>query len=182
MGIKCKDLIYTPINALTFRISGGIRTLTPHYDNDHKIVCLEDEKDFTHKLGDCIRVKGLKYKINNIKKTIVKRTPVYDISSSKRTKASTFIMPMLGGDRSVFFWNTLFINCYIEDKSKILLVYRFSHDPIFIKFEKALRKFKHFIEIRDPDPEYVVFVFNIPELHQRDFNLFIKFFSLRKDI
>ena len=30
MGVKCKELTYTPLNALSFRITGGIKTLTPH--------------------------------------------------------------------------------------------------------------------------------------------------------
>ena len=30
MAVKCKELVYTPLNALTFRITGGTKSLTPH--------------------------------------------------------------------------------------------------------------------------------------------------------
>ena len=33
MAVKCKELIYTPINALSFRIGGGTHLLTPNKEN-----------------------------------------------------------------------------------------------------------------------------------------------------
>ena len=42
MAIKCTNLIYTPINGLTVRISGGTASLIPH-TLKNKIVSLESE-------------------------------------------------------------------------------------------------------------------------------------------
>ena len=41
MAIKCKELVYTPINALSFRVTGGVKTLTAHKVNG-QIQSLED--------------------------------------------------------------------------------------------------------------------------------------------
>jgi hypothetical protein len=97
----------------------------------------------------------------------------YDLSTAKRTKSSTFIVPMLGGERRLFFWNKLFMNAFvgIEDKKDcIVLLYKFSIDPLFLKFEKALQKFKSFSEKIDVDPHHVLFIFNIPDEHIKNYN------------
>ena len=103
------------------------------------------------------------YKINHIKKVIQKDTLFYDLSTAKRTKSSTFIVPMLGGERRLFLWNKLFMNAFvgIEDtKDCIALLYKFSMDPIFLKFEKALQKFRYFREKIDVDSYHVLFLFD----------------------
>ena len=176
MAIKCKELVYTPINALSFRITGGIKTLTPHKINN-KIHSLEGPKGLNLSLGLTIEVKKIKYKINIIEEVNVGKTTYYKMSMAKRTKASTFVMPMLSGNKDLYFWNRLFINCFIateEDENCIALLYRWSSDPLFIKFEKALSKFSIFRRRYDPSPNYVMFVFNIPKKHLRNYKRFLK--------
>ena len=34
MVVKCKQLTYTPVNALSFKISGGTKTIIPHKINN----------------------------------------------------------------------------------------------------------------------------------------------------
>ena len=148
MAIKCKELVYTPINALSFRITGGIKTLTPHKINN-KIHSLEGPKGLNLSLGLTIEVKKIKYKINIIEEVNVGKTTYYKMSMAKRTKASTFVMPMLSGNKDLYFWNRLFINCFIateEDENCIALLYRWSSDPLFIKFKKHLRNYKRFLK------------------------------------
>ena len=172
MAIKCKQLIYTPVNALTFRISGGTTSLIPHKLND-KITSLEGPDNIHIYLGLTTEVKKFKYKINIIEQVIKNDVLHYDLSTAKRTKSSTFILPMLGGERRLFFWNKLFMNAFVglEDKKDcIVLLYKFSMDPLFLKFEKALQKFKSFSEKIDVDPYHVIFIFNIPKEHIKNYN------------
>ena len=96
---------------------------------------------------------------------------------AKRTKSSTFIIPMLGGGRRLFFWTRLFLNCFIrtsQDKWCIALLYRWSGDPLFLKFEKALSHFRDFDRMYDPTNNTVLFIFNIPDAFKKDFTKFLK--------
>ena len=174
MPVKCEQLIFKPVNALTFRITGG--TITPHLV-DNVIQSLETSDGTIFSLGQIIKVKELKYKINIITKKKIKKILCYEISMAKRTKASTFIMPMLGGNRRLFFWTRLFLNCFIRTKQNrwcIALLYRWSEDPLFLKFEKALMQFKDFKKMYDPTNNTVLFIFKIPLIHKKDFIRFVK--------
>ena len=172
MAIKCTNLIYTPVNALTVRISGGTSSLIPHMTDD-KIVSLESKDGIIISTGLVAEFSKFMYKINHIKKVIQKDTLFYDLSTAKRTKSSTFIVPMLGGERRLFLWNKLFMNAFvgIEDKKDcIVLLYKFSMDSLFLKFEKALQKFRSFSEKIDVDPYHVLFIFNIPKEYKKNYN------------
>ena len=58
----------------------------------------------------------------------------------------------------------------VEDKKDcIVLLYKFSMDPLFLKFEKALKKFRSFSERVDVDPYHVLFIFNIPKEHIKNY-------------
>ena len=175
MAVKCKDLVYTQINALSFRISGGTHLLTPNKKNNI-IQSLEGPDGLMFPLGLTLEIKKRKYKVNLIKEILINKVNYYTVSIAKRTKSSTFVMPMLGGHRDLYFWNKLFINCFIateEDDDCIALLYRWSSDPVYIKFEKALSKFKYFKRRYDPNPDYVMFVFDIPKKHIRNYRKFI---------
>ena len=172
MAIKCEELIYTPINAISFMISGGVSVFKEHLNKKNSIVSLESNKE-NFIIGECIEVNNIRYKINFIQKIIKNKIKIYEVFSSKRTKSSNFILPMIGGNKKLLFWDRLFINCYIENNENILLVYRISLDPMFLKFQEALEKFKGLKEIRFPHPEYIIFVFDIPSKHMQNFNHFI---------
>tara|TARA_Y100001963_G_C6730204_1_gene423485 strand:+ start:483 stop:1241 length:759 start_codon:yes stop_codon:yes gene_type:complete len=176
MAVKCKELVYTPLNALTFRITGGTTSIIPHKINGI-IQSLESPNGIILSLGTTAEIKRVKYKVNIIEKVIINKTIYYDVHMAKRTKSSIFVMPMLGGNRNLFFWNKLFTNCFLEtpeEKNCIALLYRWSGDPLFVKFEQVLSKFKSFRAKYDPDPNYVLFVFNIPKKYKHDYELFKK--------
>ena len=175
MAVKSKELIYTPIDALSFRISGGTYALTPIKENNI-ITSLNKDDSPLFTLGLTVEIKKRKYKINVIEEFIYNNKAYYTISIAKRTKASTFLLPMLGGRRNLYFWNSLFLNCFIktdEDEDCIALLYRWSSDPLYLKFEKALSKFRSFRRRYDPSPNLVMFVFNIPKKYIRNYNKFI---------
>tara|TARA_R110000744_G_scaffold28831_1_gene69157 strand:- start:44 stop:802 length:759 start_codon:yes stop_codon:yes gene_type:complete len=175
MAVKCKELLYTPVDALSFRITGGTHLLKTTKNN--KIITSIDDKDGAlFSLGTTVEVKKRKYKINIIEEVIVRTTKYYRIHIAKRTKSSNFIMPMLSGTRELYFWNKLFVNAFIktpEDDDCIALLYRWSSNPLYVKFEKALSQFKNFRRRYDPSPDYVMFVFDIPKRCIRNYNRFI---------
>ena len=152
MAVKCKDLVYTQINALSFKISGATHLLTPN-KKDGIIQSLEGPDGLMFPLGLTLEIKKRKYKVNLIKEILINKVNYYTVSIDKRTKSSTFVMPMLGGHRDLYFWNKLFINCFIATE--------------------ALSKFKNFRRRYDPNPDYVMFVFDVPNKHIKNYKNFI---------
>ena len=92
----------------------------------------------------------------------------YTISCEKRTKASYFLLPMLGMDESWFKWNTYFINAKIDSSSPKLihLVYRYSNTDVYREFEDKLKRHTLFFKAEDIDPYTVVYSFIIREEHR----------------
>jgi len=175
MAVKCTELLYTPVDALSFRITGGTQLLTTQRKNNI-ITSLDSDNGPLFSLGMTVEIKKRKYKVNIIEEIIVGKTKYYKLYIAKRTKTSNFIMPMLPGQKELYFWNSLFVNAFIktpEDNDCIALLYRWSSDPKYLKFEKALSQFQNFRRRYDPSPNYVMFVFDIPKRHIRNYKRFI---------
>jgi|TARA_R110001592_G_scaffold184971_2_gene428890 hypothetical protein len=180
MVTQCDELVYTPVNALTFKITGNTLCLKPVYNDKKHIIALKGPEDILIDLGLTVLVRKLKYKVNIIERIpneilSISNKVEYHISMAKRTKASTFLMPMLPGTKKLYFWNKLFINCFIgtdEDNRCIALLFRWSSDLRFIKFEKLLSTFKMFRRRYDPNPHLVMFIFDIPKGYAKDYRAF----------
>ena len=175
MAVTCDKLIYTPTDALSFSITGGTKVLTPHVDNG-KITSMTGPNN-SIKLGLTLEVQKQRYKVNIIEQKVINGRTMYLLSTAKRTKSSTFLFPMLQGKRAGFFWDRLFMNCFIAtdtDTHCIALLYRWSGDPMFIQFEKTLSEFPNFRRTYDPDTQTVMFVFDIPADREDDYRLFLK--------
>tara|TARA_R110002167_G_scaffold113492_4_gene286543 strand:- start:700 stop:1446 length:747 start_codon:yes stop_codon:yes gene_type:complete len=176
MAVKCKQLVYTPTTPLTFRITGGTKELTAHKSKEGIIHALEDPNGLNLTLGLKTKIKKLNYKINIIEEVWKKNVLAYDIHIDKRTKASIFLLPMFGGTRNLFMWNQLFMNCFLHkenDTPCIQLLYRSSKDPLFLKFQRTLTKFKSFIRQDDIHIGFVLFTFNIPNRQMMNYEKFI---------
>ena len=176
MGIDCKEVIFNPQAPLYFIISGGTLTIKPQY-KDNKIVSLAMPEDYFISVGDTLKIKGEPYKVNIINKVIDGNNILYHIKTAERTKSSLFVLPMLSGNRNLFLYNSQLINVFInfkDIKDHIILLYRWSMDPLFSKFELALKKFPTFVKSFDLDPNHVVFVFSIPKRHTDNFKFFKK--------
>ena len=91
MAVKCDQLIYNPVNALTFRITGGTKIIIPHKING-SIKSLEVSNKIIFEIGKVIKIKNFKYKIKYITKKYRRGILYYDLSMDKRTKSSTFII------------------------------------------------------------------------------------------
>ena len=78
------------------------------------------------------------FKVNDIVRATVDNTISYVFSTARLTKSSLFLLPMLGGTRRLFMFDKLFVNAFIAAEQYtncIALLYRFSGDTIFLKFE-----------------------------------------------
>ena len=176
MAVKCKQLVYTPTSPLTFRISGGTKILTAHKDSNGNITSLESEDGLNLTIGLKTKIKRLKYKINIIEEVWTKSTLSYDLHIDKRNKSSIFLLPMFGGTRNLFMWNQLFMNCFLHEEDGIpciQLLYRFSGDPLFLKFEQALSKFKSYVRKEDPNDGFVLFTFKVPDRQASNYKKFL---------
>jgi len=174
MGIKCKKLIYTPINAISFRIVGGTKIVIPHLNNADDITSLETEKGIFLTLGDTIKVKGIKYQANEIMRYKTGEVIHYDISMLTRTKTATFLMPLLGGNRNLFLWNKYFVNAYLNEDQTLTLVYRMLNDPLLNRFRSTLESFEIFIEGEEIGEDFVAYTLQIRPRYKNLVALFLK--------
>ncbi len=174
MGIKSKQVKFNPVAPLYFIISGGTSSISPQYKKD-KIVSLAMPNNSFIAVGDKLKIKGEPYKINIIEKIKDGSALVYHLKTAERTKSSIFVLPMLSGDRHLFLYDSNLINAFInysDMKDHIVLLYRWSVDPLFSKFDLALRKFPTFVKAFDADVEHTVYIFSIPEHHLLNFKYF----------
>jgi len=172
MGIKVKELVYSIIDALSFRISGGTKLLEEH-KADNKITALEGENGLYINTGLTLKVQKFKYIINHIEAKVNNNILTYVLSTDKRNKVSIYILPMLAEKKSMFFWDTLLMNAFVgydNVRDVICVLFRFSGDPLFLKFEQAVASFSYYKGKVDVDPYHVMFVFDVPKQHKRSWN------------
>jgi len=97
-------------------------------------------------------------------------------------KSQVYILPFLSDTYRDFVGNNLpccqFRNCFIGDTvkgidNKILLLYRFHSDPVFLSFEAELENHPLFIERYEVDKLHTMFVFKVPDKFEDDYNKII---------
>lgn len=96
----------------------------------------------------------------------------------KQTKATSFLLPMLG--LSTSYYGTNLINVYIGDKekpefdNKILLLFRLSNDHFFEDIEAEITHMSEFIASYDVEPNKIMFVFDVIDEYREDYKLFLE--------
>ena len=171
MAVKCEQLVYTPISPLTYRIGGGTKVITPHKGTDGVIQSLEGPKGLNITLGLKTKQKN-NHKANIIEEVWKNNVLCYDMHVARRTKSSLFLLPMFG--IKIFYVESIIYELFPTSRERRTLysLYRFSGDPLFLKFEQALSKFKSF-EKEDPNDGFVLFTFRIPDRHSKNFEKFM---------
>mgnify|MGYP003654522964 CR=1 FL=1 len=127
-------------------------------------------------VGNSFNTEKTKYKVNCIK-LVSTRTGLrtYNLLVSPNTKTNIFLLPVLGGNRRLLFYESLLVNSFInynDYEDHLILLYRFSSELNFLKFEQAVKKFRTFVASYDPDKYHVVFVLRIPPKYSKVLNLF----------
>lgn len=168
--VICQDTQFTPVNGRTVRLTGDLSKceVAKVQDVIISLTCEYDSCDYKICLGDTLRPqKKSPYRVNLIRPGInVGDIVCYDLSVARLTDSSIFVLPLMGMNRSLMMWDSLFVNAFIgteEDEDCIALLYRFSGTPKFTKFESALCSFRNFRRRVDPDPYHVLFVFDVPD-------------------
>ncbi len=172
-------ITYTPVNGRTIRMTGSIADYSRVYDEDGKTITALVSGKLSHPIGSIVRGRTKNpYKVNIITPlyNAVNLLAGYDLSVAKATKSTIFLCPMLGGKRELFYWNNLLVNAFCavpNDENVIALLYRFSGDALFTKFEHALESFEAFKYKIDTDPYHVLFVFEVPKHAQASYSHFV---------
>lgn len=171
--VECQNIQLTPINGRTVRLIGDFSVCTVgETDGRVSSVTFDFEDLFgpcTISEGDTITVgEKARFKVNIIReiRSLNGTLSHYDLLTADLNTSSIMAMPLLGGDRSLYMWDKLFVNAFVETedhKDCIALLYRYSSQPVFTKFESALCSFRTFIKRYDPDPAHVLFVFGVPD-------------------
>ena len=126
MSVKCETVIFNIMNARTLRLTGGTKAIKVHKFED-EIVSLEIPGDTVVSVGETISIKGKKFKINIINKLYLGNALVYELHMAKQTKSNIFVLPMLSGERKLFFFDNHLINTFIgipNHEGCIALLYR----------------------------------------------------------
>mgnify|MGYP006908218813 FL=1 len=178
--VKCGSIVMTPVNGRTVRLTGDLTKCKREVKESRTVSLTYSDDECTWKLepGSQIfpRPKS-PYKVNFITPGRVDgRIVSYELMVAEQTLASIFVMPFLGGNRRQFMWDTLFVNAFVaagDHNDCICLLYRYSGEALFLKFESALCSFRNFRARFDPDPYHVMFVFDIPEHTRYSYDAFI---------
>jgi len=118
------------------------------------------------------------FKIKDIK--VSRREYSYSLFSTRLTKASKYIMPMIrtsNQTRTSMKYTSHFINCYVgtEDEGymdEFHLVYRYSADLTFKAFEESMVNHELFDRRVDIDYQHVMYTFIMTDENKEIFKLF----------
>jgi hypothetical protein len=175
MPTKTDTITFNTIDARTVRITGATKSIRVN-KLDNEIVSLELPSTILTK-GHNLIIRNEPYKMNIIKKVIMNNVLFFEAYVAQKTKSSLLIMPMLDGNKNLYFYDSLLMNCFLGTKDEssgvIGLLYRWSNSPVFLKFEKAVQQFRNFVKIVDFSKHFVYFEFNVPKKYIKDYNKFI---------
>ncbi len=168
------NISFQPINSTIVRVMGNTEDIIPKVFKE-EIMSLVLPNDKVISLGEIFKIKSVPYKVNIIKEIVEDNELFYDLIVAERTKTSLFVFPMLGGNRTLLFYDTLFINAFIENKNGkdyIILLYRKSKKKIFADFIKLLEKCNGYLSTDSPTSSHIIFTFEVPYRHRTNFRKF----------
>jgi len=175
MTVKDKTMLFNITDARTVRVTGQTHLIEVNKVKN-QIVSLIFPSGKTLVQGEKLFVKDKPYKMNVIVDTYINEVLFFDLFVAKKTKSTLLLMPMLGGVKYLYFYDNDLINCFIGTKEDgegtIGLLYRWSDNPLFIKFEEAVQQFSNFNRLID-FKDFIYFEFNIPKKHIKDYTKFI---------
>lgn len=163
----CSNLVLNPVNGRTVRLTGDLTKCTTKGDPIETLTCDMGDCTFDITVGGQVfpRPKS-PHKVNIIQRGRTNGVhSTYELMVAKLNNTSLFALPFLGGNRKLYMWDSLFINAFIETPNHtdcIAILFRFSGESLFLKFESALCSFRNFRARIEPDPYHVLFVFDVP--------------------
>lgn len=125
-----------------------------------------------------VQIEGVnvKYKIRKINKN---SEGSYTLVSYFRNRTTTYILPCLGLSKQKLFFDSYFINAYLDiDNNKSLngkfmyLAYRFIKGERYRQFEFLITKYPNYYKTIDVSTNLVVYAFQIPKEYWDDIDKF----------
>ena len=175
--INGKELKITPVDARTLNVDvSSVAYLEEKKDMDNNIISVDLEGKYTLDLTSQIAVRvGKVESLYEVKYIIISsdRKSIL-LLSSKPTKTSTFLLPLLGKNKKALKFNSYYVNAYLDETHKRLcLLYRFTGTDLYKQFEESIMKDTLCVSHEEYDPYHVIYVFNIPEKHHEDVKHFL---------
>lgn len=138
-------------------------------DNFGEIIRLyKQNSNIEIQVGSIVKHKRSAHKVNLIVRGVAgNKITCYDLKCASQNTSSIFITPLLGLSRSNLFWKNNFVNAFMSTPAYdvcIALLYRFSGDVEFVKFEAWLKTQSHFVASYDTDNYHTLYVFSVPDI------------------
>tara|TARA_R110002126_G_scaffold185701_2_gene334224 strand:+ start:1295 stop:2101 length:807 start_codon:yes stop_codon:yes gene_type:complete len=173
-------LHFNVINHRVINVVASTKVEEKHSDNGNI-----SELEFTNGIkivpGVELNIKGDFYKVNSILKSKPEQgVQGYLLYTSILNKTSTFILPMLGYNKSIFKWDTSLMNCFVEvdgqpeTDDELHLWYRYIPSVEMESFEDFLTKHPMYLDMKDLDKHHALYRFSIPEEYVPDYKLIKK--------
>ena len=170
-----KGLSLTPIDGRTVRLHNPSE-YREECDGPDIVRLYRDNGPLEIKTGESIHYGKTKHKVNIIRRgTFNGKLVSYDLKCAALNSSSIFALPFLGGNKKYMLWDTLFVNAFISTPDNdvcIALLYRFSGETLFTKFEAAMCAMPTFIKFVDVDKHHVLFIFDIPSSARKSYERF----------
>lgn len=179
-----KSLLLTSYSSRELVLEHHILSETSVIKNDNKEISSLTIDNFEIKIGTILQVKlfnndKVPFKVLHISK---KKNNAYSLFSTKLTKASRWIMPMLRTTNQTYTsmkYSTHFVNCYVGIEGsgympEIYLAYRFSGSVDYTVFEKSLKCHELYDRTIEIDDFHSMYVFSMTKEHINIFSQFIR--------
>jgi len=177
MQIKDKKILFNIVDSRTVRVTGETSDIKVH-TADNEITALDLPSSSIITLGSNLTIKNRPYKVNIIKGIKIKGVLYYELHIAKKTKSSLLVLPMLEGERYLYFYDENLVNCFIGTKERgegtIGLLYRQSNSSLFKKFINAIQKFRNFEKIAKFSDDFIYFELSVPKKYKNDYKKFIE--------
>lgn len=169
---KSTGLTLSIVNPRTVRLHEA-DWLIPGKNKEEIVYLYNSEGEIILESGQSVWIKNRKYKINSISPT--SDISSYDLHYASLTMSSIFATPLLATTRESIMWDSHFVNAFVEteDNSEcIALLYKYSGDTTFSKFERSIEQSKHYVSTIDVDSYHSLYVFNVPSIALDTYNKF----------
>jgi len=146
-------------------------------ENDEHIINISLEDKFTIKKGDkfSLNIGKVKTVYEVVYIVIEKKGKSVILYTALPTKASLFLLPVLGRTKNHLKVDSYFVNAYLDHTHKYLcLMYRFTGTQVYKEFEKSISTDPLCVSHLEHGKYHVVYIFKIPSGFKKDVVSFIE--------
>ena len=174
-----------PENARTLSVLHNYETVNELVKDDkilkinfNDLITFDVNSSVKYPLKDKIYTFDVEYirKVNNKQ---------YELKTNSINKSTLFLFPLITEKdiySHMYFYNKYLENCYLydsnfpglSDNKHLFVSYRFFETELYKEVEKLLTKSKYYLRTYEPNAQFSIYIFEIPEVYHKDVELFIK--------